>query len=115
MTWFQYWSFVVLLSIVTELAVNLVRDNRFRACAICVSGTTLLPELWIGRRYRRLTRKRLADLLSPLKTSLSLLTVTVGLATVYGLRTHRTGEHRVAAPVFSLNSSKVDMILRLQW
>ena len=113
MTWFQYWSLVALLSIVTELAVNLFRDNRFRACAICVSGTTLLPELWNGRRYRRLTHKRLADLLSPLKTSLSLLTV--GIATVYGLQTHRTGEHRVAAPIFSINSSKVDIILRLRW
>jgi hypothetical protein len=67
--------------------------------------------LWIGRRYHSLARKRLVDLLSPLKISLSLSLLIVGIATVYGLRNHHACAYQDASLMFR-KSPKVDRILR---
>lgn len=112
MTWLQYWSFCCVVVHRDWVGGEPIPTQSLsRLCDLCFRHSTIARAL----DREKVSPPDLADLLSPLKTSLSLLTVTVGIATVYGLQTHRTDEHRVAAPVVSLDSSKVDMILRLQW
>lgn len=60
------------------------RQSLSRLSGLCFRHPILYLKLWIGGRCGRLAHKRLIDLLSPLKTPLS--TLTVGIATVYGMQ-----------------------------